>query len=118
MDDIENLPLDQLSQATEEWDSVAAAQLVKDRLADQIFRLPLEEFRALKYVPPPLPRDIPNIGIDITVSDVKTLVRDGSSVAMRVYKPIDPHADALLFFNAHGGGTATLPPSEQQKSTV
>lgn len=94
-----------LSQFNPAWASVAQKQKESDLMAVKALKLPINEFRALGYRPPPLPEDapLPDIDINITVDEVST--NDGFKVGVRIYKPVVPLPNALLFFNAHGGGT-------------
>lgn len=93
-----------LSEVNPAWDSVASQQKGLDELSKKIFSLPIKEFRALKYRPPPLPEDIPVPGRDINIAHHEIDVRDGTKIALRIYTPIHPPRCALLFFNLHGGG--------------
>lgn len=99
-----------LSEVDPSWSSEAQRQKELDAIAQEALNLPILEFRALGYKPPPLPKDapIPNIDIRITVDEVT--VKDGTKVGVRIYKPIpSPPPKALLFYNVHGGGYIQLP---------
>jgi hypothetical protein len=91
------------------WHSVAAAQKKNDDIAREVLALPLAEFRALGYRPPPLPTNAPIPGKDIDISTLEITVRDGAKVSLRLFQPRMAEAGKLLFFNAHGGGTVLFP---------
>lgn len=93
-----------LSEVDPSWSSVDHKQREVDLNAAKALALPIEKFRALGYRPPPLPEDVPVPGIDINIVINKIPTRDGAKIGLRIYKPTRPVTDALLFFNAHGGG--------------
>lgn len=86
------------------WLQIAAKQQGIDKLADEFYSLPLNEFRKVAYKSPPLPADAPVIGRDIDVEHTKITTRDGTRIGLRVYRPIDHESNHLLLFNIHGGG--------------
>lgn len=97
-----------LSEIDPEWALVAASQRERDAISKRLFALPVDEFRAMKYWPPPLPEDAPVPGRDINISQDEIPAQDGTKIGIRIYKPINSPRHALLFFNAHGGGSTSL----------
>ena len=93
-----------LSQVDPAWELVAPTQQITDTAAAKFFDLPLQEFRALPYRPPPLPADVPVPGKDVAITEDQIRVRDGTTIGLRIYKPCDPPPKSLLLLNAHGGG--------------
>ena len=76
-----------------------------DQSFEELWQLPFDEFKAKwDSFPPALVDDSPKVGKDITVEHVKITTSDGSAIELRIYKPIDPVPNALLYLNAHGGG--------------
>ncbi|PVH73125.1 lipase/esterase [Cadophora sp. DSE1049] len=70
-----------------------------------LWELPVEELIARwRTAPPALLKDSPIEGKDITIDHKKVPVRDSTEIEIRIYKPIEPMPNALLLFNAHGGG--------------
>lgn len=90
------------------WLNVAAQQEALDKLADERYGLPIAEFRKVPYTPPPLPINAPVVGRDIIVDQEVVAVRDGATIGIRIYRPIDYETKHLLFFNIHGGGTRKI----------
>ena len=90
------------------WGSVAAAQQENDEISRKVLALPLSEFRAFGYRPPPLPDNAPTPGKDIDISTSEIAVRDGTRIQLRLYKPHIAESRKLLFFNVHGGGIFQL----------
>lgn len=76
-----------------------------DQSFDELWQLPFPEF-VTKWdsFPPALVDDSPEVGKDITVEHVKIPTRDGTEIELKIYKPINPVPNALLYLNAHGGG--------------
>lgn len=65
----------------------------------------MEKFKAAwDAFPPAVFDDGPVVGKDITIEHMNIPVRDGATVELRIYKPINPTPRASLFFVAHGGG--------------
>ena len=76
-----------------------------DREFALLWELPLEDFKKDWISSPPvLFDDSPIVGRDITIEHMKVLVRDGTQIEIRIYKPINPTPNSLLDFNCHGGG--------------
>ncbi|RFU28432.1 hypothetical protein B7463_g7921, partial [Scytalidium lignicola] len=70
-----------------------------------LWELPIDEFKqGWINAPPALAEDIPVPGKDIQITHQLIPVRDGNKIEIRVYKPIEPEPEALLFLNSHGGG--------------
>jgi acetyl esterase/lipase len=97
-----------LSETNPAWESVASKQSEIDKISGKLLALPIEEFRKITYRPPPLPEDAPTPGKDLNITHCEVLVRDGTKISIRIYKPLDPPDAALLFFNVHGGGKLLL----------
>jgi hypothetical protein len=93
-----------LSQVDPAWELVAPTQQITDAAAAKFFDLPLDDFRALPYRPPPLPADVPVLRKDVAITEEKIRVRDGTTIRLRIYKPCNPPTKSLLLLNAHGGG--------------
>lgn len=96
-----------LSDSNPAWESVASKQSEADRISRKLLALPIEQLRALTYRPPPLPEDTPTPEKDLYITQHEVAVRDGMKIPIRIYKPITPLHDALLFFNVHGGGNSS-----------
>lgn len=90
------------------WNEVAGEQKAIDKIADKFFELPIEEFRKFPYKPSELPHDAPEIGTDIIVEETEVVVRDGTAIPVRIYKPLGDSPNRLLFFHTHGGGISPL----------
>jgi acetyl esterase/lipase len=93
-----------LSNPDPAWLQVATKHQTLEDLADELYRLPITEFRKVAYRPPPLPSNAPVIGRNITVDQDEFTARDGTRIGVRVYRPIEHGSNHLLFFNIHGGG--------------
>jgi hypothetical protein len=101
---ISGLQFAHLSNPDPAWLQVATKQQSLEKLADELYSLPIAELREVAYRPPPLPANAPVIGRDITVARDELAVRDGARIGVRIYRPIDHGSNLLLFFNIHGGG--------------
>lgn len=93
-----------LSNPDPSWLQVALKQQSLEKLADELYSLPIIEFRKVAYKPPPLPANAPIIGRDLNVDQTDIAVKDGARIGVRIYRPIDHESNHLLFFNIHGGG--------------
>lgn len=93
-----------LSEMSPDWAEVAHDHEEAAKLADALYKLPLEEFRKVPYKPPPLPTNVPMPGHDLKITEDMVTVRDGHAIAIRVYEPLGPGDNRPLFFNIHGGG--------------
>ncbi|KAL1888132.1 hypothetical protein Sste5346_009742 [Sporothrix stenoceras] len=108
-----------LSEPDPAWLAVAEAHAPLDALAAKMYSLPISEFRKVPYKPGPLPDNVPKPGIDITIRTDKVLVRDGTSIGVRIYEPLQRHDGQTLFFNVHGGGwTVGTPETEEAQNRM
>ncbi|KAH8703863.1 lipase esterase family protein [Talaromyces proteolyticus] len=96
-----------LAEQSDEWALVANLQKEKDELSRKLYALPVEQFRAAGYRPPPIPPDSPTPGKDLDIVQTEVEVRDGTKILIRIYTSTDHSPGSLLFFNAHGGGFVT-----------
>jgi hypothetical protein len=96
-----------LSEIDPEWALIAHKQRDADIMAGKALSLPIREFRALGYRPPALPEDAPVPDIDIIIGVEQISVKDGTKIGIRIYRPVLQPKNALLFFNVHGGGSAS-----------
>ncbi|KAL4808376.1 alpha/beta hydrolase fold-domain-containing protein [Aspergillus unguis] len=96
-------PMDN-SEVSPEWEVVSNAQQQKDILTKKAIALPIEKFRELPYRPPAFPADAAIVGEEINITEEWVTVRDGTSIALRVYTPIPSPERSILIFNSHGGG--------------
>lgn len=94
-----------LSEMSPDWIEVAHDHEEAAKLADTLYKLPLEEFRKVPYKPPPLPTNVPVPGRDLKITEDMVTVRDGYAIAIRLYQPLDPGDNRVLFLNIHGGGS-------------
>lgn len=99
--------LDESASPSVEWESVASLQTRKEELSSFIWSLPIKELRALGYVAPPLPADVPSPDGDIFITEQSIATRDGHMIGLRIYSPLTSLSSNLLFFNAHGGGKSS-----------
>ncbi|KAI0151074.1 lipase esterase family protein [Pestalotiopsis sp. NC0098] len=79
-----------LSEMSPDWAEVAHDHEEAAKLADALYKLPLEEFRKVPYKPPPLPTNVPMPGHDLKITEDMVTVRDGHAIAIRVYEPLGP----------------------------
>ncbi|KAJ4244009.1 hypothetical protein NW762_014622 [Fusarium torreyae] len=103
-----------LSAPDPDWEVVARSRAQVEEKLDALFQLPVEQFRQVVYVPPPLPADAPVPGQDITIHESHVTVRDGSSIRLRIYKPMNSTERNALFLNIHGGGWTTGQPETEE----
>jgi acetyl esterase/lipase len=101
---IELKDLDDSTLPSQEWQAFAPLQEQKEKLAAFMWSLPIEDFRAQKYTPPPLPADAPIPNKDLVINERQIIVSDGHQISMRIYQSLKAPRGALLFLNAHGGG--------------
>ncbi|KAH7142123.1 lipase esterase family protein [Dactylonectria macrodidyma] len=108
-----------LSRPNPAWDEVALEQSAIDRTSDSVYSLPIEEFRQISYKPPRLPLNVPIPIRDLTVREDQITVRDGASIKVRIYEPLNCGSGRLLFFNIHGGGwTVGSPETEEAQNRL
>lgn len=93
-----------LSNVHPEWEKVAARYKAVEQKMNELYSLPIEEFRQIPYRPPPIPAASPVLGTDINIREKEIVVRDGAQVGIRIYQPAVLGKGHLLFFNVHGGG--------------
>jgi hypothetical protein len=76
-----------------------------DKAFAALWALPLEEFKsAWLTAPVALPADVPQPGKDYEVADTEMTLAEGARIGLRVYKPSNPPANAVLVLKTHGGG--------------
>ncbi|KAM5370013.1 hypothetical protein ACJZ2D_008696 [Fusarium nematophilum] len=108
-----------LSRPNPAWNEVASTQFAIDRISDSLYSLPIEAFRQISYKPPPLPLDIPIPSRDLTIKGDQLTARDGASIKVRIYEPLNRRSRHLLFFNTHGGGwTVGSPETEEAQNRL
>ncbi|KAH7134491.1 lipase esterase family protein [Dactylonectria estremocensis] len=108
-----------LSRSNPAWNQVALEQSAIDRISDSLYSLSIEEFRQISYKPPPLPLDVPIPIRDLTIREDHITVRDGASIKVRIYEPLNRGSGHLLFFNIHGGGwTVGSPETEEAQNRL
>jgi hypothetical protein len=96
-----------LSAMHPEWAKVAESHKALEEKANELYSLPIEEFRKVPYRPAPLAADVPVPGRDLEITQREVVVRDGPNLMIRIYQPIKLRKGHLLFFNVHGGGEMT-----------
>ncbi|KAJ4142142.1 hypothetical protein NW754_014933 [Fusarium falciforme] len=97
-----------------DWEQIAKDRGDLEKRLDELYQKPIHEFRKVPYVPPPLPSNVPESGRDISISDGSVTVRDGASIRIRVYKPLNISKGHTLFLNIHGGGWTTGRPETEE----
>ena len=97
-----------ISRSHTEWEPLAEAQAANDAKADILYALPIKEFRKTPYCAPQLPTNSPIPGQDVIISEKVVVVRDGTSIPIRLYQPVQCESAALIFFNIHGGGSNSV----------
>lgn len=93
-----------LSTPHPEWQEVAESHKAIEEKLDQLYSLPIEEFRKIPYRAAPLGTGAPEPGRDLKITESKVAVRDGTNVGIRIYQPLSEEKGRLLYFNIHGGG--------------
>jgi hypothetical protein len=87
-----------LSQIDPAWSSVASKQKEADLMAEKALNLPINEFRALGYRPPPLPEDAPLPGIDINITVDEISINSGTKIRVRTIDQF-VHPQMLCYFS-------------------
>lgn len=95
--------IDESASPSAEWTGVASVQKQKEELSSFIWDLSIKEYRDLGYTAPPLSAEAPIPDRDITITEQAIATRDGHMIGLRIYAPLNPLPNSLLFFNAHGG---------------
>ncbi|OAL33235.1 hypothetical protein AYO20_07552 [Fonsecaea nubica] len=76
-----------------------------DKRFSELWSLSLDDLKtAYRNAPPALPEDVPVTGKDYQVSDREMSTRDGAKIGLRIYRPMQSRAGAVLVLKAHGGG--------------
>ncbi|CAK7205367.1 hypothetical protein SEUCBS139899_008137 [Sporothrix eucalyptigena] len=103
-----------LSDPAPAWLSVAEKHAPLDTLSSEVYRLPLVEFRKVPYKASPLPSNAPQTDKDLCIRTNTVTVRDGTSISLRIYEPLEKKEGRLLFFNVHGGGWMVGTPETEE----
>lgn len=103
-----------LSEPDPAWLSVAEKQAEADKLIAEMYRLPIAEFRKLPYRKTVLPSNVPLPDKDLTIRTDTFTARDGVTIGIRIYEPLDKKIGHPLFLNVHGGGWTVGGPDAEE----
>jgi hypothetical protein len=93
-----------LSEVHPDWAQVAPKHQEVEKLVAQVYSLPFEEFRKIPYRAPRVADNAPVPGKDVLIREETVVLRDGERISVRIYQPLSPSKNRLLFYNIHGGG--------------
>lgn len=97
-----------LSAPSEEWKTVSERQKLLDKMADELYSLPIREIRQIPYRPAPLPAHAPAVGRDLSIWQSSVAVSDETMITIRIYQPAHLTRGHPLYFNIHGGGETLI----------